>query len=36
MVGEDEFSDLEDDFFDFLFTDVLDYFLIWWFLVYIV
>jgi hypothetical protein len=34
--GDDDFVDLEEDFFLFLFHDVLDYLLVWWFIVYII
>lgn len=33
---EDDFSELEDDFFGFLFYDLIDYFTIWFILVYII
>jgi len=35
-VLEDDFADLEEDFFSFLFHDILDYLVIWWCLVYII
>jgi len=35
-VNEDDFVDLEEDFFSFLFQDILDYLIIWWLLVYII
>lgn len=33
---EDDLTDLEEDFFSFLFHDVLDYLIIWWIIMYIV
>lgn len=33
---EDELSVLEDDFFNFIFYDLLDYFILWFILVYII
>jgi hypothetical protein len=34
-LGDDDFVDIEEDFFMFLFQDVLEYVFFWWFFVYI-
>lgn len=35
-LGDDDFVELEEDFFLFLFEDILDYLVIWLFIVYII